>query len=468
MQLAEILRGELRSDSSPENPRTPFSAIYDWIEAHGSGGTSSGITVSPSTSMRYGIVAACVGRLAENVGRAPCKTLQSGTVSPATSIREYRILKKQPNPEMDAMTFWSTLMAHLALWGNCYAEKQFDGAGRLLALWPRSPDKTKPKRIGGQLSFETTDTTDGSPRQIRRDNMLHVRGLSLNGLEGLSPIAYAREGIALGLITEKNSSQFFGNGSRPGGVIFPKTPITDQKQRNSVKEALETQTRGDNRHRLVVFPVDGEWKQVGMPNDDAQFLETRNFQAREIAAIFNVPAVLLHIDDKAATYASAEQFFLSFVKYTILPWLERFESAINCSLFPDDDYYVKFNVDALLRGDFKTRQEGRQIQRQNGIITRNEWRESEDMDPSQGGDEFWQPANMLGGTARAWFRSIAYRIAGWSDRDAGRVEELCQPLLTHMSRQQISPKLVHLLVAGEVERAEEALFATFEKEAEAS
>ncbi len=289
-------------------------------------------------------------------------------------------------------------MTQLLLWGNAYAQIVRGKGGQVLELWPLSPagmeiirdEKTK------QLVYRHTEgvkTTEYKPEQI-----FHIPGLGFDGVKGLSPIAMAREAIGLALATEEFGARFFGNGARPGGILEHPGVVKDpEKLRKSWEEVYKGL---QNSHKIAVLEEGMKYHEIGIPPEDAQFLETRKFQLNEICRLFRVPPHLVG-DLERATFSNIEHQSIDFVVHTIRPWLVRWEQAIIKDLLLPEErklYFPKFNVDGLLRGDFKTRMEGYAIGRQNGWYSANDIRELEDMNPipeEAGGDLYLVNGNML-------------------------------------------------------------------------
>ncbi|WP_094550255.1 phage portal protein [Petroclostridium xylanilyticum] len=362
--------------------------------------STAGVRVNEETAMRVTGVYACVRVIAETVASLPLplyRRLDRGKEK-VTTHPLYSILHDMPNPEMTSFTFREVLMTQLLLWGNAYAQIVRGKGGQVLELWPLSPagmeiirdEKTK------QLVYRHTEgmkTTEYKPEQI-----FHIPGLGFDGVKGLSPIAMAREAIGLALATEEFGARFFGNGARPGGILEHPGVVKDpEKLRKSWEEVYKGL---QNSHKIAVLEEGMKYHEIGIPPEDAQFLETRKFQLNEICRIFRVPPHLVG-DLERATFSNIEHQSIDFVVHTIRPWLVRWEQAIIKDLLLPEErklYFPKFNVDGLLRGDFKTRMEGYAIGRQNGWYSANDIRELEDMNPipeEAGGDLYLVNGNML-------------------------------------------------------------------------
>jgi len=306
------------------------------------------------------------------------------------------LLHDEPNPEMTSFVFRETLMGHLLLWGNAYAQIIRDGSGKVVALYPLLPDKMKVDRTSaGELYYEYQ--TDTGPVILRNYEVFHIPGLGFDGLVGYSPIAMAKNAIGIAIATEEYGAKFFANGANPGGVLEHPGVLKDPKR---VRDSWNAVYQGSgNAHRIAVLEEGMKFHSIGIPPEQAQFIATRKFQLNEIARIFRIPPHMIGDLDKSS-FSNIEQQSREFVKYTLDPWVSRWEQAIHKSLLKPDEkrqYFVKFNVDGLLRGDYESRMNGYAIGRQNGWLSANDIRELEDMNripEDQGGDLYLINGNM--------------------------------------------------------------------------
>ncbi|MEA4969919.1 MAG: phage portal protein [Candidatus Pelethousia sp.] len=363
------------------------------------GGTTSGKAVNERTAMQTTAVYACVRILAEAVAGLPLhlyKHKADGGKEKALGHPLYYLLHTEPNPEMTSFAFRETLMSHLLLWGNAYAQVIRDGAGRVLALYPLLPSKmTVDRTPAGQLFYEYR--TDTGPVILRPQDVLHIPGLGFDGLIGYSPIAMAKNAIGMAIATEEYGAKFFSNGANPGGVLEHPGVVKDPKR---VHESWNAVYQGSgNAHRIAVLEEGMKFNAIGIPPEQAQFLQTRKFQINEIARIFRVPPHMVG-DLEKSSFSNIEQQSLEFVKYTLDPWVVRWEQAIQKALLLPSEkraYFAKFNVDGLLRGDYQSRMTGYATGRQNGWLSTNDIRELEDMNriPAElGGDLYLINGNM--------------------------------------------------------------------------
>lgn len=364
----------------------------------------AGVDVSPSTALTSTAVYACVGLIAETIGALPLITyrrLPAGGKERAPSHPLYKILHDAPNDEMTACEFWECQVGHLCLWGNAYAEIERSDRG-VRGLWPLRPDRMSLGRTTDGALYYEYRLPNGTSKIFQRNQIMHLRGLSSNGVIGYSPIVQAKEAIGLALATEAYGAKFFGSGSRPGGVLqAPQGTKLSPPAMDRLKADWERMHQGlSNAHRVAILEEGITWQAIGIPPNEAQFLETRRYQLAEIARIYRIPPHMVGDVERSTSWGTGiEQQSLGFLAYTLMPWLVRIEKRIYQDLFSVNDptgAFAEHLVDGLLRGDAVTRAQAMQIWRQNGVINANEWRERENLNPLPGadGDTYWMPANM--------------------------------------------------------------------------
>lgn len=362
------------------------------------GSTTSGKTVNERTAMQTTAVYACIRILAETIASLPLHTYKYTDTGKekATDHSIYHLLADEPNSEMTSFVFRETLMGHLLLWGNAYAQIVRDGRGNVLALYPLMPDKmTVDRTTNGEIYY--IYNKEGQTYPLRSDEVLHIPGLGFDGLIGYSPIAMAKNAIGMAIATEEYGAKFFSNGANPGGVLEHPGVVKDpQRVRDSWNQVYQGTA---NAHRVAVLEEGMKFQSIGIPPEQAQFLETRKFQLNEIARIFRIPPHMIGDLDKSS-FSNIEQQSLEFVKYTLDPWVIRWEQAIKKALFTESErkeYFVKFNVDGLLRGDYQSRMNGYAVGRQNGWLSTNDIRELENLNrisEELGGDLYLINGNM--------------------------------------------------------------------------
>ena len=380
------------------------------------GGTSSGKPVNETTAMQMTAVYSCVRILSETVAGLPLNVYRyndSGGKEKAYKHPLYRLLHDEPNPEMTSFAFRETLMSHLLLWGNAYAQIIRNARGEVIALYPLMPNKmTVDRDQNGRLFYsyqrsaeDPTTLGKSSTVSLSPSDVLHIPGLGFDGLIGYSPIAMAKNAIGLAMATEEYGAKFFANGAAPSGVLEHPGTIKDPQR---VKESWNSAYQGSaNSHKIAVLEEGMKYTPIGIAPEQAQFLETRKFQINEIARIFRIPPHML-ADLEKSSFSNIEQQSLEFVKYTLDPWVVRWEQSMCRVLFSESEkpsYFIKFNVDGLLRGDYASRMSGYATARQNGWMSANDIRELENLDriaPELGGDLYLiNGAMMLLGSPQA-------------------------------------------------------------------
>lgn len=356
------------------------------------GRTTSGKPVNERTAMQTTAVYACVRILAEAVASLPLHVYEYQDDGGKKLVHDhplYYLLHDEPNPEMTSFVFRETLMSHLLIWGNAYAQIIRDGAGRVLGLYPLLPDKMEVQRDDrGNIYYVYFRNSDENPMfkeygniKLKAEDVLHIPGLGFDGLIGYSPIAMAKNAVGMTLACEEYGASFFANGANPGGVLEHPGVLKDPSK---VRESWNSVYRGvNNAHKIAVLEEGMKYQQIGIPPEEAQFLETRKFQINEIARLYRIPPHMVGDLDKSS-FSNIEQQSLEFVKYTLDPWVIRWEQSLQRSLLLPGEkgkYFIKLNVDGLLRGDYQSRMNGYAVGRQNGWFSANDIREMENMNP---------------------------------------------------------------------------------------
>lgn len=362
------------------------------------GTSSSGKAVNEKTALQTTAVYACVRILAETIASLPFHTYRYTINGKEKAIEHpiYYLLHSEPNPEMTSFVFRETLMSHLLLWGNAYAQIIRDGRGRVLGLYPLLPNKVIVNRNQhGELVYQYEK--EGQTYFLRSYEVLHIPGLGFDGIIGYSPIAMAKNAVGMAIATEEYGAKFFANGANPGGVLEHPGVVKDPAR---IRESWNAVYQGSsNAHRVAVLEEGMKFQSIGIPPEQAQFLETRKFQINEIARIFRIPPHMIG-DLEKSSFSNIEQQSLEFVMYTLDPWVVRWEQAIQRALFTENEkrqYFVKFNVDGLLRGDYQSRMNGYAVGRQNGWLSANDIRELENLNripEDLGGDLYLINGNM--------------------------------------------------------------------------
>lgn len=364
------------------------------------GTSGSGKSVTAQTAIQLSTVYACVRVISETVASLPLGVYEATDDGnqKAADHPLYRLLHDEPNTEMTSFVFREVMLAHLLLYGNSYSQIIRSGKNSIMGLYPLLPDHMDVDRDSkGNLTYTYT-TSDGKTVVIKPTDMLHIPGLGFDGVMGYSPIALEKSAIGLGLASEEYGSKFFSNGARPSGILtHPNTVKNPRAIRDSWNSAYGGST---NANRVAILEEGMTFTPLSIPNNEAQFLETRKFQVEEICRIFRVPPHLVG-DLEHATFSNIEHMSIDFAVHTIRPWLVRIEQAMNRALFSDQEkgkFYVQFNIDGLMRGDYKSRMEGYAIARQNGWMSANDIRQLENQNPipaEKGGDAYLVNGNMI-------------------------------------------------------------------------
>lgn len=371
------------------------------------GRTTSGKTVNERTALQTTAVYACVRILSETIASLPLHVYRytEGGKTKDTEHALYTLLHDEPNPDMTSFVFRETLMSHLLIWGNAYSQILRDRSGQVIGLYPLLPDQMSVHRSEkGKLFYVYNRFEEDNPNfqekgsiVLSQEEVLHIPGLGFDGLIGYSPIALAKNAVGMTLACEEYGASFFGNDANPGGVLEHPGILKDPAKVRDSWNAVYQGTR--NAHKVAVLEEGMSYKQIGIPPEEAQFLETRKFQINEIARLFRIPPHMVG-DLEKSSFSNIEQQSLEFVKYTLDPWVVRFEQALKKSLLLPEEkktHFIKFNVDGLLRGDYQSRMNGYAIGRQNGWLSTNDIRKLEELNPippEEGGDLYLINGNM--------------------------------------------------------------------------
>lgn len=376
------------------------SSHSGWERIFGGGMTShAGVPVTEESALSLSTVFACARVLGESVAMLPLLTYRrraDGGKERAQDHPLYRLLHDQPNPEMTAFEWREAKTVHVALRGNSYSEIEWSGGGRPLALWPLNPAKMEVVRTNGELRYLYT-LPNGTVANLPAWRIHHVRGMSGNGIQGYSVVRLAMQAIGLGLGTEEFGAKWFGNGARPGFLLKVPGRLSDQAY-GRLKESWNADHQGlSNAHRVKILEEGLDTANVGVSPEESQFLETRKFQVNEIARWFRIPPHMVG-DLENASFSNIEEQGLEFVIYTLMPWLVRDEQALSRDLLTETEqqtFFVKYLVNGLLRGNVQARYQAYSTAVLNGLMSPNEVRILEDMNPYEGGDTYLLPLNMV-------------------------------------------------------------------------
>ena len=377
-----IFSGLFKSRDKPKNSYDSPSYTYLF------GRSNAGKRVTDKTALQHIVVYACVRVLSEAVAQLPLHVYRY-TDNGKERVPQhplYFLLHDQPNPEMTSFVFRETLMSHLLIYGNAYAQIIRNGRGEVVGLYPLSPDKVRVDRDDkNRLIYIYSRYDEANPNVkeqgeiiLKSENVLHIPGLGFDGLVGYSPIAMAKNALGISLACEEYGASFFANGASPSGILEHPGVIKDPEK---IRNAWQYAYGSGNSHKVAVLEEGMKYQPIAIPNNEAQFLETRKFQIEEIARLYRVPLHMIG-DLEHATFSNVEHLSLDFVKYSLDPWLVRWEQNMQKDLLSDSEkgqYFIRFNVEGLLRGDYASRMQGYATARQNGWLSANDIRELEDM-----------------------------------------------------------------------------------------
>ncbi len=394
MFLDTIFGPEKRAQTSGlKNPASWLVDLLAPIKNH------SGVSVNETTAMQLTAVGAAVNVISSTIAAQKCNPHQKikEKIIVADAHPTYRLLTLRPNPFMSAFTFFQAWVSHALRWGNGCAHIVFDNRGFPVELWPfPNPDSTTLVRMDdGSLVYRTT--IEGEIFNYASDSVLHLKALGRSGLWGVSPIRQHAEELGIQIAAQNFGAEFFGNGAVIQGVLeHPGNP--NEEARAAIRESWAKALSGQgNRHKTPVLPDGMQYKHIGVPPEEAQFLETRQYGDTKIAQIYNVPPHMIG-DLSKATFSNITEETMNFVRRTINPWFIQAEQEKNYKLFSTKEqkkYFVKYDKSDILKGPPKEEAEKDVSLVNGGVITRNEARANRGLNPIEGLDEILVPLNMV-------------------------------------------------------------------------
>ena len=386
-------------------PATQRRGIEEWIDLLvGAGVAPAGQVVTEHTALRQATVYACVSLLSETFASLPLKVYRdvNGRREEAEDDPLYALLHDQPNPLMNSFQWRQTLEGHRKLWGNAYAYLERGARGRIVALWPARPDRSKGKLDPKSRTLVyDLDVMGEKMTDVPASSVLHVPGLGFDGLTGYSPIGLMRKAVSMALAAEDFGAQFFGNSAMPSGVLSTQNQLSPEAAER-LKQSWQTMHGGDNKWRVAVLEEGMTWASIGINPDEAQFIESRNLQSRDIARAFGVYPWMVGLDSQGMTYANVEQQQIAFMMWRVRPDATAWEHAIQARVAPARTTRSCFLLDGVVRADLKTRTDAYSKSVGRPYMTVNEARKLENLPPVEGGDELaQQPGAAAGGAAPA-------------------------------------------------------------------
>jgi HK97 family phage portal protein len=365
-------------------------------------GTASGVAVTPESAMRVAAVYGCVRLVSGAVGNMPIHVKERVDDLTRRDLPDHplwRVLRRRPNGWQTPSQLKRMLTAHLLLRGNAYA-MIVRSRGLVVALHPLDPDRMRPEQ-GDDLTVRYVyRRRDGREVRLAADEVMHLVGLTLDGVTGLSVISYAKETIGLSLSQERHGAMTMKSAARPSIVLRHPSQLSKDATENLVASLERYRQGGESEGKALILEEGMETSTISMTPEDVQWIESRSFSRGDIAMFFGVPPHMIGDTDKATSWGTGiENMGLAFVKYTLEDPLTTWEETISRDLIGDDEprIYARFNRDALLRGDSKTRTAKYQSALQWGWMSPNDVRALEDMNPREGGDVYYDPPNTAGG-----------------------------------------------------------------------
>ena len=356
-----------------------WHAIYDWLT------TTSGERVTPATAMGVAAYFACVRNIGEDVAKLPLDTFRKvgQRREPVDTALDY-LMNVEANPEMSAMAFRETLTAHAAGIGNGYAQIEWNGRVEPTAFWPIDPTTVTPKREAGQFYYEVM--VNGVPHVVMPGDMLHIHGIGGDGTGGYNVLHLAREALGAIIASQKFAAAFFGNGATLGSILQHPAKLSDKALQHLRDTWIARHGGAANAMKPAILEEGMTYQQLGVPPEQAQFLETRQFGVEEVCRWFRMPPhKVQHL--LRATFSNIEEQNLEYAD-TLAPWAIRWEQELKrkcLSVYTQKNVYVRLNFNSLLRTDVTKRQAFYASMIQNGVMNIDEVRALEDLNPVPGG-----------------------------------------------------------------------------------
>jgi len=378
---------ELRATGSIEDPATPLTSIFDATNK-----TVAKVSVTEESSLAVGAVFSCVKVISETMAQMDLEVVERvGKITKAnTNHPNYWLLHAEPSPYYNRFEWIQGMVAYALLWGNGFSKIKRDrySTAKQLQIIPAWEVKAKMSERG-KLFYEWTH--DNQTEIISSDDMIHLKNLGTDGMMGLSPIQIQRESIGNAIAKNNHEGAFYSNGAKASGILM--TPGNmGPKERSNIQTSFDAKTNGSkNRFSTIVLEEGVKYQQLTIPQNDAQFLESKKYDRSEIAGWYRVPPYKIG-DHEKATYANVEGQERSFAKDTIVPWTIRFQQELNRKLFFTEErgrFFTQFNLDDLIKGDMKTRYEIYKMGVESGILMPAEGREAEGW-PTDGHPEIQQ------------------------------------------------------------------------------
>jgi HK97 family phage portal protein len=395
-----ILRSLKEIRATSDRPVLPLSDAFrgTWLwEALGGGSTDGVVAVNERSSMGIPAVWTCVNIISTAIASLPWKVYEKQKPGRrvASELREYRILHDAPSEEDTSFTFRHKMVGNMLLWGNAYAEKVYDGANRLSALYHHYACNVRVELGNRRGNYRYIVTTSDGERAVQREDMLHFRGFAYDGIVGVSVIQQLRRTMGLNISAEVFAQNFYNNGARPSGVLMYPGKLSD-KARENLLSSFDEKSGGLSNVAKTILTEEGiKYQPLSIPQNDAQFIETRQLGSAQVAGAFQVPVMLVPDATKSTpTFASSETFMRGFVDFCLRGHITNIENEVNVKCFSDDpDYYNEFDLRGLLRGNSTERAQLHKAMWEVGAKSANDINDDEGENPVPGGDRYYIPAN---------------------------------------------------------------------------
>jgi HK97 family phage portal protein len=377
--------------ASPNNPSTSLANPASWM--FDGAASKTGIAVTEDSAMRLSAVFGAVRVISETIASLPWEVKQdAGDSTRSASAHPINKLIHHPNGMMTDFNFREVCQAHLCLHGNAFIAIRRNEAGQPVKLIPVHPDRVEVKVYKDEKFY----TIDQGKETFDDTEMIHILGLSFDGIIGKSVIEAARESIGLGLAADQFGGSFFGNGANVSAILTHPGRLSDEAYKRLMASWARRYSGLDNAHKTAILEEGMNLQKVSISPQESQFLETRKFGVEDIARFFRIPLAYLGSLENSSTRANIEEQGIQFQRNTVLPWVKRWEAEFNRKLFPgQEDYFIRMNMDGLLRGDISSRYSSYAVARQWGWLSVNDIRKHESLEPIDGGDIYLQPMNMV-------------------------------------------------------------------------
>lgn len=421
--------------------RSRYKGWTNLDEYHGRE-TSSGVNITEASIMGIPAVYACVRVLAESIASLPLLTferLAGGDKERARDFSLYSILHDTPNPLMTSLELREMLVGHLALRGNAFCLIERD-MGDVVALWPLNPNKITVETKNRNLIY-TYQQFERPEIKYHSEDILHIRGLSSDGIIGFSPLTMFRDTFGAAKAVEDYSANYFKNDASPGGILSTPNDL-GKESGESLRQAWNAGFQGSGKkHKVAILGGDLKWEAVGINPQDSQMIESQKFSVVQIARIYRVPLNLI-MDYERSTYSNVTEQNRSFLTHTLTPWLTRIEQAMFRALLTEQEkkrYYIEHLTQDFLRADTKARYEAYEIGKRAGFLSTNEIRAFENMNQVEGGDtyEVKQPEPQ-----KKSIKNMRSQTRGIDNRD--RVSENFKPLIKDAAVQVVSRESIQV------------------------